>query len=127
MSKFFLEQRFHFDAAHHLVGYDGKCANVHGHRWRVDVRISGTMLNGIGVLIDLKDLRQLVEPILPDHKNLNDLPSFGVANPTAENLASYFYSILEPVFPEGVQLESVRVWETPEACACVERGCTCGC
>lgn len=126
MQKIFLEEQFSFDAAHFLEGYQGKCSRLHGHRWTIDVCVSGTQLNHLGLLMDFKDLAAVVDRILPDHEYLNELPEFYGVNPTAENLAKHFYSRLGRLLPEGIQIERVRVWESPTACAYVERGIDCG-
>ena len=98
-----------FDAAHYLPGYDGPCANLHGHTWRVDVVLQGSMLNDIGILVDFKDIKKQLDDILPDHTCLNEEFFFP---PTAERIAKYIYEELE--VPEGCQLASVMVWESED-------------
>ena len=127
MKRIFLEYRSHFDAAHFLRGYDGACANLHGHRWEVLIKISGTFLDENGILVDFKVLKELMKRTLPDHQSLNDISAFTDVNPTAENLASFLFNRLRTQIVElrkdaQLQLESVRVYESPEACALVERG-----
>lgn len=122
MKKIFLEYRDHFDAAHYLRGYEGDCANLHGHRWQVDICISGEVLNEVGILFDFKDLKRVMKIVLPDHRCLNDLEWFAQRNPTAENLACYLFDKISSHLPFHLQLEWVKVWESPGACARVERG-----
>ena len=82
-----------FAAGHLLRGYKGKCEKVHGHNYRVRVTLEGQRLDPMGLLYDFVELRrrlsQLAEAV--DHKFLNDLPPFDQINPSAENIAKYFY------------------------------------
>jgi 6-pyruvoyltetrahydropterin/6-carboxytetrahydropterin synthase len=96
----------HFDAAHYLPGYGGKCANMHGHTWRVEVTWAFPWTYGIAA--DFKDLKERVHQHLDkwDHQVLNEK---GIRMPTAEELA----------YRLGMELgaKTVAVWESPEACA----------
>lgn len=102
----------HFDAAHKLVGYQGKCSKLHGHRWKVEVFVIGEKLDKVGILVDFKTLKkclcQITEKL--DHCYLNDFKDIG--NPTSENISRYIYRNLQDL-PKSVRLEKVRVWETP--------------
>jgi len=100
----------HFDAAHYLENYDGKCANLHGHTWQVEVVLSGDALQN-GMLVDFTVVKRRLDALLPDHTSLNDRYDF---NPTAENLAEYFYSNFH--IPTSLILEAVTVWES-DACS----------
>ena len=104
----------HFDAAHKLVGYKGKCSQVHGHRWKVEVFVLGERLNNIGILVDFEVLKRKLEKIVKelDHSFLNDFKEIG--NPTTENISKYIFKNLKGLW-NSVKLEKVRVWETPEA------------
>ena len=104
----------HFDAAHKLVGYKGKCSRVHGHRWKVEVFVSGNKLDNIGILVDFEVLKQKVEKTVGklDHSFLNDFKEIG--NPTSENISRYIFKNLRVVLG-SVKLEKVRVWESPES------------
>ncbi|GAV22518.1 6-carboxytetrahydropterin synthase QueD [Carboxydothermus pertinax] len=103
-----------FDAAHFLKDYDGKCANLHGHTWRVEAEVEGQTTNDLGLLIDFGMIKDYLKEITSrlDHKLLNDvLP----VNPTAENIARYIYQELKPklmVYPE-IKLCAIKVWESP--------------
>ena len=103
-----------FAAAHSLRGYQGKCAQVHGHNFRVRVTAEGEQLDELGLLVDftvLKGrLRQLVERL--DHENLNEVPPFDVINPSTENIARYLAVEMQAGMPEGVRVSSVWVQET---------------
>jgi 6-pyruvoyltetrahydropterin/6-carboxytetrahydropterin synthase len=100
----------HFDAAHKLVGYEGKCAELHGHTWRVEVFVVGEKLNDVGILVDFNVLKKKLKEIIErlDHKLLNDLNEIG--NPTCENISKYIFENLKDL-PKQVKLEKVRVWE----------------
>ena len=110
----------HFDAAHFIRNYDGNCAKLHGHRWNVVVCIEGRQLDHLGMLIDFSEVKQSIRNKIKllDHSLLNDLPSFGLINPTAENLALFIYTELkqELVLNEK-RLAWVQVNESPDAWA----------
>jgi len=107
----------HFDAAHFLRGYKGKCENLHGHRFRVVVRVRGEELNEAGVVYDFRELRDKLEGVLAqfDHTCLNELPRFKGVNPSSENLAQAIYKELQPQLGEGVKLSFIEVWESPHS------------
>ena len=129
-----------FDSAHFLAGYNGKCANIHGHRWVIEVAAAQEKLveNGEkrGMVIDFCDLKKAVRAIADsfDHaliiekgslksKTLEALDDedFRVIEvpfrPTAENFARYFYHQL---LSDGLPVSSVTVYETPDNCAAYE-------
>ena len=93
----------------------GKCANLHGHNYVVEVVVAGEIDEASGYVLDLKVLsdvigRQIIRDV--DHRNLNtDVPWLKGRIPTAENLALAFWERLRPELPDGL-LRSVRVWET---------------
>jgi 6-pyruvoyltetrahydropterin/6-carboxytetrahydropterin synthase len=118
-----------FAAAHALRGYRGKCENLHGHNYRVQVVIEGERLNSIGLLYDFKDLKRILREISDrlDHFNLNELPPFEAVNPSAENLARYFHDevargIAETSPEVPVRIGFVRVWETETSVATYRPG-----
>ncbi|MBQ9338266.1 MAG: 6-carboxytetrahydropterin synthase QueD [Lentisphaeria bacterium] len=105
-----------FSAAHSLRGYNGNCANLHGHNWTVQVFIRAEKLNEIGIAMDFKVLKKELDAVLAelDHKNLNEHPHFKETNATSENLAMYIYRRLKPAVDlAGVKLDRVRVCESP--------------
>lgn len=112
--------RDHFDAAHFLKNYQGKCARIHGHTWEVEVKVRGKELDQIGMLVDFsmlkKNLKEVVERL--DHILINDLLPFQDTNPTAENISAYIGNELAGLFKSyPVKLFSVTVWESPRAAA----------
>ena len=118
-----------FDAAHFLTNYDGKCANIHGHRWRVVASIKGEPKNGMVVDFNIikKDLKELCDYF--DHSFIveeNSLKKelFDMLNEqflirvvpfrtTAENFSKYIYEELSKKY----EVESIAVYETPNNCA----------
>lgn len=82
-----------FAAAHQLRGYRGKCENLHGHNYKVRVTLEGPELNSIGLLCDFKELKEALHGVVKkvDHQFLNELKPFDVLNPSAENIAKYFF------------------------------------
>ncbi|HXE08713.1 MAG TPA: 6-carboxytetrahydropterin synthase QueD [Acidobacteriaceae bacterium] len=82
-----------FSSGHYLRNYHGKCENPHGHNYRVLVTLAGVELDEAGLLLDFKLLKGLLRPVVEylDHRMINDLEPFTTVNPSAENLAKYFY------------------------------------
>lgn len=110
-----------FSSAHQLRGYKGKCENLHGHNYKIEIYARGSELNNIGLLIDFGELKEAADEIVRylDHRNINELPPFDAElNPSAENLARY---ILERVSAacgdERVRVYKVRCFETPTSVA----------
>lgn len=108
----------HFDAAHFLRGYQGKCEALHGHRFRVVVKIKASGVDDIGIAYDFTVLKQHLEDILSrlDHTCLNDVPPFDKINPSSENLASTIYNELRSKLAGvPVSISGVEVWESPQS------------
>jgi len=106
-----------FAAGHALRNYKGACENVHGHNFKVQVTIEGDRLDNTGMLVDFLDVKQSMRDVIArlDHVFLNDISPFDVKNPSAENIAEYFYEELASRLesnPVPVQIREVRVWET---------------
>ena len=93
----------------------GKCVNLHGHNYALDVVVAGKIDDASGYVLDLKVLSDIMNGQVirdVDHRNLNtDVPWLSGRIPTTENLAVTFWERLQPELPEGL-LRSVRVWET---------------
>ena len=109
----------HFDAAHALRGYKGKCESLHGHRFEVVVAIQAKELNEIGIAYDFLELKNQLKDILArfDHTSLNDMSTFAKINPSSENIAKWIYDNLKRRLPEGVLLSAVTIWESENASA----------
>jgi len=108
----------HFDAAHALRGYKGKCEALHGHRFRVVVKVSALKLDDIGLAYDFVELKAKLKAILErfDHTTLNNIPPFDKINPSSENIASAIYNELKTALKAApVELNAVEVWESPES------------
>lgn len=103
-----------FCAAHALRHYKGKCENLHGHNYSVDVVVQGRkLLPGTELLMDFGDLKALLKGVLKplDHAMINDVPPFDQINPSSENLASYIWQQCAGRLPEGVSMYQVTVAE----------------
>lgn len=106
-----------FSAGHALRGYRGKCENTHGHNYKVRVTLEGPELDSIGLLCDFVYLKKIIRDVIQalDHQFLNDLPPFTKVNPSAENVAKYFYDQATKeiaALPAGARITTVTVWET---------------
>jgi len=112
-----------FSSGHYLRNYKGKCENPHGHNYKVRVTLTGTELDATGLLLDFKQLKQVMRPIIDriDHQMLNDLEPFTELNPSAENLAKYFYDEtnvqLAGMTDGRVKMKDCTIWETDRATA----------
>lgn len=120
MSRLRLTSKVEIDSSHYLRNYDGKCADLHGHRWVVEVTVESVAddaidsLDNTGILLDFGVIKSLINDY--DHKNLNDMPEFEDINPTAENLAIVWADALtHEIILRGIPAKviSVKVWETP--------------
>jgi len=118
-----------FSAAHALRGYQGKCEHVHGHNYRVRVSLEAEELDQAGLLMDFVEVRSLLRELLErfDHRLLNEAPPFDTLNPTAENMARYFFQELSRWLAARaeaprVRVAEVRVSETDSAAAAYREG-----
>ena len=104
----------YFSSAHRLRDYEGKCEILHGHNYRVNLSLEGEELNSIGLLIDFKEVKALLDKLLGelDHRLLNEHPYFQKENPSAENIARFLYQQVSKNLPSGVKVSEVRVWES---------------
>ncbi len=107
-----------FSAAHTLKEIGGKCENLHGHNFTVEVTVSAETLNSEGLVLDFRLLKEWTDEALNllDHRHLNDLPYFRDKNPSAENLARFIHEQLRAkVASTGASLEMITVWESENA------------
>ena len=110
--------RQHFDAAHYLKGYEGKCERLHGHRFQVTVSVQLKKLDKVGIAWDFIELKHLLADILKqlDHSCLNDISPFNTVNPSSENIATTIYHELQArVGKKKVSISSVSVHESPDS------------
>lgn len=126
--KMLLTKKFAFEMAHALPGYEGKCANLHGHSYHLDVTVEGTVMHADGMTVDFHLLKELVEHtvverfdhalVLPRGAGI-EAPNLVEVDfqPTTENLLLHFARLLEPVMPEGARLYSLRLAETDTSVA----------
>jgi 6-pyruvoyltetrahydropterin/6-carboxytetrahydropterin synthase len=108
--------RAHYDSAHFLRNYHGKCERLHGHRYEVEAALAYPELGPGGMAYDFTDakrhLREIADEL--DHQNLNELEPFRELETSAENQARYLFDELRRrMGGEGENLLYVRVWETP--------------
>ena len=110
-----------FSSAHQLRGYKGKCENLHGHNYKIEIYARGRELDNIGLLVDFVELKAAADEVVQylDHRNINELPPFDEElNPSAENLARYIWErVTARVGDERVQIYKVRCFETPTSVA----------
>jgi 6-pyruvoyltetrahydropterin/6-carboxytetrahydropterin synthase len=107
-----------FSSGHYLRNYHGKCENPHGHNYKVCVTLQGQELDKAGLLLDFKLLKQVMRPVIEriDHQMLNDIVPFTELNPSAENIAKYFYDQTNEQLAEmtkgRVRVKDCTIWET---------------
>ena len=110
---FELSVRSDIASAHLIKGHEGKCKNLHGHMWKIEVTVESAQLNDLGMVCDFAVLKKRLQEVLDplDHGCLNDVPYFKDANPTTENIAKYVYDAMtEKVKPLNVK--QVCAWES---------------
>jgi 6-pyruvoyltetrahydropterin/6-carboxytetrahydropterin synthase len=113
-----------FAAGHALREYKGKCENVHGHNYKVQITVEGERLNRIGLLVDFVELKRVVREVVDrlDHQFINDLEPFTVINPSAENMAKYFYDEVSRKLDTDnggtpTRISQIKIWETDTSIA----------
>ena len=110
-----------FSSAHQLRGDRGKCENLHGHNYKIEIYARGRELNHLGLLVDFVELKEAADEVVNflDHRNINELPPFDDRlNPSAENLARFILErVARRVGDERVQIYKVRCFETPTSVA----------
>lgn len=116
---YFVSVEKDFDAAHFLREYGGRCERLHGHRFRVVAHLKAEKLNRLGMAYDFTELKKRLGDVLEkyDHRCLDDVPPFNRINPSSENIAATVYKELKKRLPKSIMLDSVDVWESPDACA----------
>ena len=107
-----------FSAAHMLRAVGGKCEELHGHNFKVEVTVSAEHLNTSGILIDFRNVKKWLQEILErlDHKHLNEFPSFLGENPSSENIALYIHKEMKLIARQAeIKVARVKVWESENA------------
>lgn len=110
-----------FAAGHALRNYRGKCENVHGHNYRIEVTVQGERLASNGLLVDFVELKRVMKDTVDylDHRFINDLEPFTELNPSAENIAKFFHDRISAGLRTEipVRIAEVKVWETDTSSA----------
>jgi len=106
--------------AHQLREFEGRCEDLHGHNWKIEVFVTGEELEPNGILMDFKRIKTATEKVIDelDHKFLNDLEVFREVNPSSENIARYIFKALgRALGSKTVRVSKVTAWESDTACA----------
>jgi 6-pyruvoyltetrahydropterin/6-carboxytetrahydropterin synthase len=107
-----------FASAHSLRNYPGDCSRLHGHNWGVEVMVYSNKLDEKGIAIDFREIKKQTKVVVKrlDHQYLNEIKPFNVLNPTAENIAKYFFDEVGSLINnQDVRVKEVTIWETPRA------------
>lgn len=110
--------RTQFSAAHQLRHYHGKCEQLHGHNWDIEIVLTKNKLSPLGMVIDFVEAKKIIEQTTGrlDHTYLNNLKEFQRLNPTTENLAGLIFKDLKVKFrKKRIKVTRVGVWESPRA------------
>lgn len=105
-----------FSSAHNLNNYHGKCENLHGHNWNIEVVFNYTKLDKDGLAVDFREAKALLKGVTEklDHAYLNELPALKKINPTSENIARFIY---DEIKKGHKNIYAVSVWENETSCA----------
>jgi 6-pyruvoyltetrahydropterin/6-carboxytetrahydropterin synthase len=118
-----------FSAGHYLRNYHGKCENPHGHNYRVLVTLAGESVDDSGLLLDFKQLKEILRPTVEhlDHQMINDLEPFETVNPSAENLARFFFECTHEqvnlISSGRVHVSACTIYETATSAATYRNAC----
>ncbi len=107
-----------FASAHSLRNYPGDCSRLHGHNWGVEVMVYSSKLDETGIAIDFREIKKQTKVVVKrlDHQYLNEIKPFDALNPTAENIAKYFFDEVGLLINnQDVKVKEVTIWETPRA------------
>ena len=114
-----------FSAAHLLKEIGGKCEELHGHNFKVEVTVGAPALNSEEIVIDFRLVKKWLKDILDkmDHQHLNELPFFAGKNPSSENIACHVYREMASLVNDaGVKILRVKVWESENAAVTYTEG-----
>jgi len=107
-----------FASAHSLRDYPGDCARLHGHNWQVEVSVCSQVLDDSGIAIDFREIKKQTKLVVKrlDHQYLNEIKPFDILNPTAENIAKYFFDEISLLITnKDLKVKEVMIWETPRS------------
>jgi len=107
-----------FSAAHTLKDIGGKCEELHGHNFKVEITVAASNLNETGILVDFRDVKKWLQEVLDnlDHKHLNELPYFIEMSPSSENIAKYIcQEMAMKVKQEQIKVARIKIWESENA------------
>ncbi len=107
--------KLHFSSAHRVEDYPGNCERLHGHNWTVKVYVESDKLDGLGMVVDFRTLKEKAKNVISiiDHQYLNDIEPFKKINPTAENIAKWIYDQLK----KELSVSKVTVFESEDSSA----------
>ncbi|MEL7059491.1 MAG: 6-carboxytetrahydropterin synthase QueD [Acidobacteriota bacterium] len=116
---------FTFAAAHFIPGHPGKCANLHGHNYRVRVHLAAEELDSLGMVVDFAWLKATLGELTDrfDHKVLNEVAPFDRLPSSAERLAEHFFEAVaerlaaDDALSGRVRVDRVDLWENDTSCA----------
>ncbi len=114
-----------FASAHSLRDYLGDCSRLHGHNWQVEIMVAAIKLNNNGIAIDFREIKKQTKVVVKrlDHQYLNEIAPFDKLNPTAENIAKYFFNeVGQLINTNNVKVKEVTIWETPRASVTYSQG-----
>ena len=114
-----------FASAHSLRDYPGDCSRLHGHNWQVEVLVESEVLNDVGIAIDFREIKKQTKVVSKrlDHQYLIEIEPFDKLNPTAENIAKYFFEeVGKLINNKDVSVKEVVIWETPRASVAYSQG-----
>jgi 6-pyruvoyltetrahydropterin/6-carboxytetrahydropterin synthase len=109
-----------FAAAHRLLNFQGKCEQLHGHNWKVEVFVRAERLDSAGLVRDFGEIKAITHEVLNglDHHYLNELSPFKEENPSSEHIARYlFQELSRRLNDDRAQVSKISVWESDSACA----------
>ncbi|MBI4765230.1 MAG: 6-carboxytetrahydropterin synthase QueD [Deltaproteobacteria bacterium] len=109
-----------FAAAHRLLNFQGKCEQLHGHNWKVEVFVRADRLDSAGLVRDFGDIKAVTQEVLNgfDHHYLNELIPFQQDNPSSEHIARYlFQELSRRLNDDRARVSKISVWESDSACA----------
>jgi 6-pyruvoyltetrahydropterin/6-carboxytetrahydropterin synthase len=109
-----------FAAAHRLLNFQGKCEQLHGHNWKVEVFVRSDRLDSAGLVRDFGEIKTVTHEVLNrlDHHYLNELSPFNEENPSSEHLARYlFQELSRRLNDDRARVSKISVWESDSACA----------